>query len=210
MSPIAGPVADRFDRRRIHPDRLSASTAAFGLLAVGSAGTLWFGFLCLRLISGLGSFVGPSARAGLPNRERSRGAEAGQPPVRFALGAMLAVGAAAGGLFASAFGRDASFIANAISFLGACFFVTLIRRPMQVRAATAEEGGRIRPIADMHGVLLRPAGPRDPRPARVEGDVRDGRRHRRLLAVLATDELNGGDGATGLLLGARGLGVAAH
>jgi MFS family permease len=29
-----------------------------------------------------------------------------------------------------------------------------------------------------------------------------------LLAVLATDELDGGDGATGLLLGARGLGVA--
>ena len=29
-----------------------------------------------------------------------------------------------------------------------------------------------------------------------------------LLAVLAKDDLNGGDGATGLLLGARGLGVA--
>ena len=29
-----------------------------------------------------------------------------------------------------------------------------------------------------------------------------------LLAVLATDELGGGDGATGLLLGARGVGVA--
>ncbi|MEZ5248668.1 MAG: hypothetical protein R2713_05430 [Ilumatobacteraceae bacterium] len=29
-----------------------------------------------------------------------------------------------------------------------------------------------------------------------------------LLAVLATDELNGGDGATGLLVAARGVGVA--
>ena len=30
-----------------------------------------------------------------------------------------------------------------------------------------------------------------------------------LLAVLATEELHGGDGATGLLLGARGVGVGA-
>ncbi len=211
MSPIVGPAADRFDRRRIiQIVSVFQALAAFGLLAVGSAGTLWFGFLCLCLISALGSFVGPSAQAGLPNLVNGP-EELKQASLLFGSlwGAMLAVGAAAGGLFASVFGRDASFIANAISFLGACFFVTLIRRPMQVRAAKDAVRGRIRPIADMHEAFsyarrdhvilaLLASKATFAMGAGIVG----------LLAVLATDELNGGDGATGLLLGARGLGVA--
>ena len=105
MSPIAGPVADRFDRRRIiQIVSVLQALAAIGLLAVGSAGTLWFGFVCLCLISGLGSFVGPSAQAGLPNLVRGP-EELKQASLLFGSlwGAMLAVGAAAGGLFASVF-----------------------------------------------------------------------------------------------------------
>ena len=90
------------------------------------------GFACLCMISALGSFVGPAAQAGLPNLVRTP-EELKKGSLLFGAlwGAMLAIGAGLGGLFASAFGRDAAFVANALSFAIACLFVTLIKRPMQ-------------------------------------------------------------------------------
>jgi MFS family permease len=211
VSPIAGPVADRFDRRRIvQIVSFVQALAAAGLLLVASASTLWFGFVCLSCISALGSFVGPAAQAGLPNLARTPD-ELRHASLLFGSlwGAMLAVGAAAGGVFASLFGRDASFVANALSFVAAAAFVTMIRRPMQVREPTTQSRGRLRPLADMgeafgharrdHVLLALLAS---------KATFAMGAGIVGLLAVLATDELGGGDGATGLLLGARGLGVA--
>jgi MFS family permease len=96
MAVIAGPVADRFDRRNIiRIVSMVQAVAAAGLLLVGSAGSLWFGFLCLCVISALGSFVGPSAQAGLPNLARSPEEHAKAALLFGSLwGAMLAIGAA--------------------------------------------------------------------------------------------------------------------
>src|SRR5215212_9637201 len=48
MAPVAGAVADRFDRRRIlFIVSAVQAVAASGLLLVGSRGSLWFGFVCL-------------------------------------------------------------------------------------------------------------------------------------------------------------------
>ncbi|MEX0846497.1 MAG: MFS transporter [Ilumatobacteraceae bacterium] len=212
MAPIAGPAADRFDRRRIiRTVSLGQALAALGLLFVGSTGSLWFGFLCLCVISALGSFVGPSAQAGLPNLARTP-VELTKAALLFGSlwGAMLAVGAALGGLVASVFGRDVAFAANAVSFVLAAASVSLIRRPMQAeRAPDAPAAPRMRPIADMHeafsyarkdNVILALLASKATF-AMGAGIVG-------LLAVLATDELNGGDAATGLLIGARGVGVA--
>ena len=64
-------------------------------------------------------------------------------------GAMLAVGAALGGLVAGLFGRNVAFIANAASFAIAVGVVALIRRPMQTTRGNGTTRPRIRPIADM-------------------------------------------------------------
>lgn len=211
-SAIAGATADRFDRRRIiRTVSLMQALAATGLLLVDTRGALWFGFLCLCAISALGSFVGPAAQAGLPNLARNPD-ELKQASLLFGSlwGAMLAVGAALGGLVATLFGRNASFAANAVSFVVAAVMVTLITRPMQKPRVGAEHAStRMRPIADMaeafgyarrDNVLLALLASKATF-AMGAGIVG-------LLAVLATDELQGGDGATGLLLGARGIGVA--
>lgn len=212
MSAVAGPAADRFDRRRI---LLTVSfvqaIAAVGLLFVGTRGTLWLGFVCLCVISALGSFVGPAAQAGIPNLTASPD-ELKQASLLFGSlwGAMLAVGAALGGLVATVFGRDAAFVANAVSFVIAAVFVLLIRAPMQLpRDPETVTNTRMRPIADMkeafayarrdHALLALLASKATfAMSAGIVG----------LLAVLATDDLHGGDGATGLLLAARGFGVA--
>ena len=213
MSAVAGPTADRFDRRRIllGVSALQAVAAA-GLLVVGSKGTLWFGFVCLCVISALGSFVGPAAQAGIPNLARNPD-ELKQASLLFGSlwGAMLAVGAALGGLVATIFGRNAAFIANAASFVVAVLFVLLIRTPMQQArtAPTSAGSARMRPITDMKEAFgyaktdqallaLLASKATFAMSAGIVG----------LLAVLATHDLHGGDGATGLLLAARGIGVA--
>jgi MFS family permease len=211
-APIAGPSADRYDRRVIiRTVSVVQAVAALGLLLVGSTRSLWFGFACLCVISALGSFVGPAAQAGIPNLARN------EEELRFASllfgslwGAMLAVGAALGGLVATVFGRDVAFIVNAASFVFAAAAVSLIRRPMQtVRANDAPARPRLRPIADMgeavsharrDSVLLSLLASKATF-AMGAGIVG-------LLAVLAVDDLGGGDAATGVLIGARGVGVA--
>ena len=212
MAPIAGAAADRFDRRQlIRGVSVLQAVAAAGLLLVGSRDQLWLGFLCLCAISALGSFVGPASQAGLPNLTRTAD-ELTKGSLLFGSlwGAMLAIGAALGGLVATLFGRDVAFAVNAGSFLVASVCVTFIRRPMQQpRAADEATGTRLRPIADMHEAVtyarrdhvllaLLASKATFAMGAGIVG----------LLAVLATEELGGGDGATGLLIGARGVGVA--
>lgn len=212
MTPIAGPTADRFDRRTvIRTVSIVQAIAACGLLLASTPGTLWIGFVCLCVISALGSFVGPAAQAGLPNLARS------PDEVRLASllfgslwGAMLAVGAALGGLVAATFGRDAAFGVNAASFVVAAVCVSAIRRPMQrPRDPDTEATTRMRPIADMgeafayarRDTVLLSLMASKATFAMGAGIVG-------LLAVLATEELGGGDGATGALIAARGVGVA--
>lgn len=211
VSPVAGPTADRRDRRKvIRTVSLLQCVAAAGLLVVNSANMLWFGFVCLCAISALGSFVGPAAQAGLPNLARSPD-ELTKASLLFGSlwGAMLAVGAALGGVVASVFGRDVAFMANAVSFLLAAGCVSLIGRPMQAARDAASAATRMRPIADMReafgyarrdSVLLALLASKATF-AMGAGIVG-------LLAVLATDELNGGDASTGVLIAARGVGVA--
>jgi len=212
MAPIAGSVADRFDRRNvIRAVSLVQAIAAVGLLLVGSAGSLWFGFACLCVISGLGSFVGPAAQAGLPNLARSPDELTKAALLSGSLwGAMLAIGAAVGGVVASVFGRDVAFIVNSLSFVVAAGAVSLIRRPMQTaRTEGATTITRMRPIADMREALgyarrdsvllsLLASKASFAMGAGIVG----------LLAVLAKEDLGGGDAATGVLIGARGVGVA--
>lgn len=210
VSPLAGAAADRFDRKRICVIvSAGQAVAAAGLLVVRSSGTLWLGYVCLCLISALGAFVGPAAQAGLPNLATS------PEELRIAAlmfgslwGTTLAFGAAIGGWVAAVFGRDAAFVANAASFVIAAALVLGVRRAMQEHR---DRGGRqrMRPLADMaeamryarrdHVLLSLLAS----KATFAVGSGIVG-----LLATMATGPLRGGDGATGLLIGARGIGVA--
>src|SRR5688500_12711080 len=211
MSTVAGPTADRFNRKHVIRNvSCGQAVAAAGLLLVDSKGTLWIGFLCLCTISALGSFVGPAAQAGLPNLARSP-EELAKGAILFGSlwGAMLAVGAALGGLVATLFGRDVSFIANAVSFVVAAGLVTLIRRPMQQPRDEVTRRARMRPIADMHEAVI--YARKDHALMALlasKATFAMGAGIVGLLAILATEELHGGDGATGLLFGVRGFGVA--
>lgn len=206
-SPVAGPVADRFDRRRLLIVVSAAqAVAALGLLT-GSEDRIWTLFVFQGLISGLAAFVKPAIDAGVPNLARTP-AELRTANVLFGStwGVMLAVGAALGGVFSETVGRQEAFVADAVSFAIALGLFTLVRRPMQQPQHGQRK--RIRIVEDMkeagryarrdHAVLALLAS---------KATFGIGAGTVAQLPVLATEVFKWGDGGTGILLGARGIGV---
>lgn len=211
MTALAGPAADRFDRKRIvQVASLIQAVAALGLLLTGSRTMLWFGYLCLVVISMLGSFVGPASQAAIPNLVHSSDDLQTASLMFGALwGAMLAIGAALGGIVANAFGRNTAFLANAASFVLAAGLVSLIRTSTQAPRSGSTTKPSFHPLADMREAFNYA---RTDRPLLAlmasKANFAVGAGIVSLLAVLAKREFNSGDDGTGLLLGARGVGVA--
>lgn len=206
-SPIAGPVVDRFDRRRLLLVVSAAQTvAALGLLTA-STDRVWPLFIFQGCISALAAFVRPAIDAGVPNLARDTD-ELRRANALFGStwGVMLAVGAALGGAFSQAFGRPAAFVADAVSFALALGVFAMIRNPMQepqhahrhaVRVVEGmKEAGRY--ARTDHSVLALLA-------SKAAFGIGAGTVSQ--LPVLATSVFHWGDGGTGFLLGARGLGA---
>ena len=207
LSPLAGPAADRFDRRTLMIGVSLLQAAAAGLFLVALHGPVAFAFLAQGTISALGAFFVPASQAALPNLVEADDLKLATVMLSSTWGAMLAIGAAVGGLFTLAFGRDASFVADGASFLLAAALIFSIRRPTQ-QVTTERRRGRMHPVADSVETF---------RYARTHPLVAAllssklgfglGSGTMGMLALLATGAFDSGDGGTGLLLGARGLGV---
>jgi len=206
-SPVAGPVVDRFDRRRLLIVVSAAqAVAALGLL-MADGHTLWPLFVFQGLISALAAFVKPAIDAGVPNLARTpQELRTANALFGSTWGVMLAIGAALGGVFSQVFGRDASFIADAVSFALALGLFLLIRRPMQEHTRTHRRA--MRPLGDMaeavhyarqDSVVLALIASKS---TFAIGSATVG-----LLPVLATTVYGWKDGGTGLLLAARGAGA---
>ena len=208
-SPIAGSMADRFDRRRILIFvSIIQVIAAFGLLFVGKD-TVWLAFLAQSTISALAAVISPATEASIPNIARDENELAiANSLLGSTWGVMLAVGAAIGGVFASVFGRDAAFIANGVSFAIAAILFSRIKTPMQKDRSVQTQRQRIRPIADMREAIAHSR--KDPVLMALifsKTTFAIGAGVVSQLAVLASDVFNGGDAARGLLIGVRGVGT---
>ena len=208
MSSIAGSFSDRFDRRKILIIVSILQAFAALLLLLHSAAGIWITFVAQCLIAGLAAFVGPSSSASVPNLVdndddlRKTNALFGST-----WGTMLAVGAALGGVFAAAFGRNAAFIANAVSFVVAALLFSGVKRPMQSERTQNSDKGRVRPIADMKEAIN--VAKKDPvilalLCSKMTFAVGAGIVSQ--LAVLASNVFNVGDSGRGLLIGVRGIG----
>jgi len=208
-SPLAGSMTDRFDRRRILIFvSIIQVIAAFGLLLVGKD-TVWLAFLAQSTISALAAVISPATEASIPNIARNKEELAlASSLLGSTWGVMLAVGAAVGGVFASVFGRDAAFIANAVSFAIAAILFSRIKTPMQQERNTQTQRQRIRPIADMREAITHSR--QDPVLMALifsKTTFAIGAGVVSQLAVLASDVFQGGDASRGLLIGVRGVGT---
>ena len=130
LSPYAGSIVDRLDRRTIMvaADVVSAVLVSL-LLLVRSSGTAWIALVALSGVAGAKAFYSPAAAAALPNL-----VDEDDLPVATVLngatwGTMLAVGAALGGLAASLIGAYWCFAIDAVSFLLSGLYTWRTTRP---------------------------------------------------------------------------------
>ena len=207
MGPVAGPVADRFERRKVLVIASFGQAMVALLFLAAGAGLPWMVFVAQGGVAALGAFFGPASQAGVANLVDEEDLPTATAMMASTWGAMLAVGAALGAGFTVLFGRNAAFVADAASFAVAGLLVLSIRRSMQ---APRRDGPveRMRPLRDT-AAALRHARRHLPTLALLGSHVGFalGSGVVGMLAVLATERFDAGDGGTGLLLAARGAGV---
>ena len=201
-SPIAGIVADRFDRKRTLvisdlarvPVALSLCLAAYWhstSLAVAATIALALG----------ASFSDPISSAATPNLVPDEDLAAAQAAMGMVWGSMLMVGAGLGGVIAELFGRQLAFTIDAVSFLVSALLIAGIRKPLQ-QPARAEATGTLREAF----AYLR-ARPILMRLLFAKGGVSSANGIVGLLPAFGARRFAGTTAATGFLFAARGLGA---
>jgi MFS family permease len=212
-SPIAGVLADRFDRRRLMVIADFARVpVALALILARSPDTLWICFVAITLMAIGAAVFEPTSSAALPNLVEPDELGEANVVLGSAWGVMLAVGAALGGIVAATFGRDAAFAINAASFALSGLLIVGIKRPFQqARAPLGVEtsgSGSSSPIEAI-AIVLRFARESRLLAALLVSKTMFGvgTGVALMLAVFGHDVFAAGDVGIGLLYAARGLGA---
>jgi MFS family permease len=156
LSPVAGVLADRWDRKRtMIAANLLLAAGLLPLLLVRSSGQLWIVLAVLAWEGTIAQFFFPAQQAMVPrlvpeDQLVTANALAGQ----IANASRLA-GSALGGVIAAAGGIGAVTLADAASFVISAALIALIRADGRIRPGQAAP----EPAASAHrGIACRPAG----------------------------------------------------
>ncbi len=213
-SPLAGVLADRYDRRRLMVIAdVARVPVALAFLLARDPDTLWIAFAAAALLSVGAAVFEPTSSASLPNLvEEDELAEA-NVLIGSAWGTMLAVGAALGGLVAATLGRDVAFAVNAASFAASALLIVGIRRSFRDirgdRAVGEPRHGERGGVAESIRVVVRFARGNRTLAALLLSKTTFGVGAGVivLLAVFGRDVFKAGDAGIGILFAARGLGA---
>jgi MFS family permease len=201
-SPVAGALADRFDRRRILVIAdLARVPIALALCAAAHWRSTPLAIAAVTVLAVGASFSDPIASAATPNLVDAEDLASAQSLMGAVWGSMLMVGAGIGGLVAELFGRQAAFVVDAASFLASAWLIAGIRRPMQ-QAVGRRDAGSMR---DALGYIR--TTPIVLRLVCAKGGVSSANGIVGLLPAFAASRFAGTGIATGLLFAARGLGA---
>ena len=128
ISPIAGVVADRYNRKHtLIVTDLTRAVAAFGFLFVRSADHVWLLYVLTALQLGISGFFFPTRNAILPDIVSSQGLGAANALGSATWSVMLAVGAAIGGIVSGAWGIYPAFVIDGLTFLLSAAFIIPIK-----------------------------------------------------------------------------------
>lgn len=205
FAPVAGVLADRFDRKRIMlASAVTRIVPALGLLAASTFGRAWLAYLCVATISMLAAFYEPIVAAVVPNVVDEEDVSLAQTAVGSIWGTMLFLGAAIGGVVAATLGRDASFVINAATFVASAALLVGVRRPFRSGEVAATAG-----VLAHFGEVWRFVRPRKATRALMVSKfgVGVGNGVVGLLPIYALAVFGGSDAGTGMLFAARGLGA---
>lgn len=130
VSPIAGVIVDRFNRKHllIASDLLRALTVIFFLLA-DDPGKLWLIYVLTIIQFGLSAVFEPGKNAITPSLVNKDELIKANTLNSATWSVMLAAGAVIGGIIASQFGRSTALVVDALSFLLSAVLIWQIRMP---------------------------------------------------------------------------------
>lgn len=206
VSPFAGVLVDRLDRRRVMVAAdIGRAVLTIGFLLTQTEGTVWIVYPLLAAMASFSAAFEPASAAALPNLVDEQDLATANALSGSLWGTMLAVGAALGGVVTAVLGRDAAIGIDAASFVGSALLIVRIRRSFQeARGARAPE-----PLGEAARETIRYAR-RDHRVLALlavkfgwglAGGVLV------LIPLLAKGRFNAGEVGIGLLLAARGVGA---
>ena len=206
VGPWAGVIVDRYDRRRIMiAADLIRAVAVLGPLFVHSADMVWLAYVCTAIAVSASGFFEPARSATIPAIVPRPHLVAANAVSTATWSAMLAIGAAAGGGVAAAFGRDIAFLINSASFVVSAVFIRQIHMP---RDATTTGSGGWQGVMD--GVRYMRTHSDVAWIALVKGGWAIAGGALLLLTVFGDRVFSApgqGDAGIGLLFGARGIGA---
>jgi len=128
VSPVAGVVVDRFDRRRLMISAdLLRGVLILGLLLVRRPDQVWIAYVVMALTVSATSFFEPARTATIPNVTSDRELMPANALSSATWSAMLALGASIGGVVTALAGRNVAFVINALSFFVSAVFIARTR-----------------------------------------------------------------------------------
>ncbi len=139
-TPIAGMLADRFDRRVLLAGaNVARGVICVGLLLVVDGDTVWIAFAVVALLAFGAAFFEPTVSASLPNLVDREDLPTANALLGSAWGTMVAIGAAIGGLVAATVGREVTFIVYPFLFFGSAALVWSVKRSLREAGSTSAE-----------------------------------------------------------------------
>jgi len=207
FTPLAGHIVDKVDRRKlmIGVDLIRTVACLLPLLARTPA-MLPFAYLGVILISIGSAYFEPASQAALPNIVAEEDLGPANVLMGSTWGTMLAAGAALGGAVTMYFGRDLSFIVDAVSFLFSALVLWRMRsRFSEERSRHAEHP----PLLESMRETIRYArqNPRVLALLSVKGGYGTGAGTIAMLSVFGKQVFNAGAWGIGVLFAARGVGA---
>lgn len=124
VSPMAGVVADRYNRKQILIlTDITRAITVFGFLFIRDAGQVWLLYTLTAVQLGISGFFFPTRNAILPDIVSSRELGAANALSAATWSVMLAFGAALGGIVSGTWGIYPAFTIDALTFLVSALFI---------------------------------------------------------------------------------------
>jgi MFS family permease len=211
-TPIAGMLADRYDRRlMLAGANLARGAICIGLLFAVDAETVWIAFAVVALLAFGAAFFEPTVSASLPNLVDRTDLPTANALVGSAWGTMVALGAAIGGVVTATVGREVTFLLYPLLFFASAALVWTVRRSMREEHAVAPEdaprgiSGLVSTVTETVGLARRDHAVAALLLTKPTFGVATGIVH--MLAITSDDIWGAGQLGVGILFAARGLGA---
>jgi MFS family permease len=209
-TPIAGMLADRFDRRiLLAVANIGRGIVCVGLLFAVDADSIWIAFAVVALLAFGAAFFEPTVSASLPNLVDRSDLPTANALIGSAWGTMVAFGAAIGGIVAATVGREITFLVYPLLFLVSAALVWSVKRSMREPDAVPEDApmglrGLVSTVTETLALARTDHAVASLLLTKPTFGVATGIVH--MLAITSDDIWGAGQVGVGILFAARGLG----